>query len=86
MAVRTASTPRVRDRESTLRVTPVTGMKAALIVTVQVSVYPPSTVVTVMVAVPGATPVTIPLLTVATLLLLVDQVTALLVASEGRTV
>ena len=86
MAVRTASTPRVRVRESALRVTPVTGMKAALIVTMQVSVYPPSTVVTVMVAVPGATPVTIPLLTVATLLLLVDQVTALLVASEGRTV
>jgi len=43
--------------------------------------------VTVMVAVPTATPVTRPLeLTVATELALLDQVTALLVAAPGDTV
>ena len=56
-------------------------------VTVQVSVNPPSTVVTVMVAVPALTPVTTPeLSTVAAAALPDAQVTALLVASAGDTV
>ena len=47
----------------------------------------PSAVVAVMVAIPGATAVTRPLLlTVATLLLLVAQVTDLLVVFSGKTV
>ena len=49
-------------------------------VTVQVSVYPPSTVVTVMVVVPTLRGLTTPLLTVATVESLEVQVTALLVA------
>ena len=52
----------------------------------QVAVWLPSSVVTVMVAFPAATALTTPLETVATLLLLVDQVMFLLVASLGRTV
>ena len=45
--------------------------------TLQVAVYPPSTVVTVIVALPAPTAETIPLETVATELLLEDQVTDL---------
>jgi len=52
-----------------------------------VAVWLPLVVVTVIVAVPAATPVTKPLLfTVATPVLLDDQVTALLVALDGETV
>jgi hypothetical protein len=54
--------------------------------TSQEAVLPPSVVVTVIVAVPGPTAVTVPLLTVATLLLLDDQLTALFVALLGFTV
>ena len=42
--------------------------------------------VQVIVAVPGPTPVTVPLLTVATDVLLLDQVTLLLLTSLGETV
>jgi hypothetical protein len=59
---------------------------AAATVTVQVAVLFPSTVVTVMVAVPTAPGVTTPLATVATTGLLVDQLTAVLVALAGATV
>lgn len=62
-------------------------MTEVVTVMVQVAVKLPSTVVTVMVAVPFATAVTRPLLlTVATLPLLVDQVTALFEAFDGLTV
>ena len=60
---------------------------AAVTVTSQVAVFPPSTVVTVIVAVPAATPVTTPAAdTVAIFVLLDDQVTFLLVAFGGATV
>ena len=52
----------------------------ALTVTVQVAVNPPSSVFTVIVAVPPATLVTSPLFTVTTLGLLDDQLTPLFVA------
>jgi hypothetical protein len=74
-------------------VTPVTRIalgSAAATVTAQVSVLPPSAVVTVMVAVPSPTALTVAItpspLTVATEALLVDQLTALFVASAGATV
>ena len=47
---------------------------------------PPSSVVTVIVAVPAATAVTVPLETVATLSSLDDQVTVLFAAVDGATV
>ena len=51
------------------------------------AVLPPSEVVTVMVAEPALTPVTLPLLsTVATAVLDEAQLTALLLASAGETV
>ena len=53
-------------------------------VTVQVAVFPPSSVVTVMVAVPALLAVTVPSVsTVATLVSLLAQVTFLLVALSG---
>ena len=52
-------------------------------VTVQVAVLFPSTVVTVIVAVPAALAVIVPLLTVATVVLLEDHVTFWLVAPVG---
>ena len=55
-------------------------------VTAQVSFLPPSAVVAVMVAVPAATPLTLPFSsTVATDVSLLLHVTFLLVASEGAT-
>src|SRR5687767_5578428 len=65
------------------------GNDVGVVVTViaDVAVLPPSCVVTVIVALPAATPVTRPLLlTVATEELLVDHVTVLFVALEGDTV
>ena len=60
---------------------------ASSTVTAITSVKPPSTVVTVMFAVPGATLVTRPLLlTVATSVLSLAKVTFLFAASAGRTV
>ncbi|MPM66853.1 hypothetical protein SDC9_113765 [bioreactor metagenome] len=60
---------------------------AFLTVTAQVAVFPPSVVVTVMVAVPGATAVTRPFAsTVATLSLSLRHVTAFSVAPAGATV
>jgi hypothetical protein len=53
---------------------------AEVTVTAQLAVFPPSAVVTVMVALPAPTKVTTPLDTVATDELLVDQLTVLLVA------
>ncbi len=59
---------------------------AAITVTVHVAVLLPAWVVTVIIAVPTALPVTVPLLTVATLVLLLDQFTVLFVALLGVTV
>ena len=61
----------------------VLSIGVALTVTVQVAVNPPSSVFTVIVAVPPATPVTSPLFTVTTLGLLDDQLTPLFVALVG---
>ena len=67
-----------------LTVTPVTRLVTVMIL---VAVFPPSCVVTVMVALPAAIAVTSPeLLTVATDVLSELQVTVLLVASEGKMV
>ena len=66
------------------RVTPVTCTVAAVTVTVQFALNPPSAVVTVMTAVPAATAVTRPLeLTVAAAVLLEDQFTARFDALDG---
>ena len=55
-------------------------------VTVQFAVKPPSSVATVMVAVPALTAVTVPFYTVATLVLLLVHVTFWFVALDGCTV
>ena len=76
-------------RESVLgdTVTPVTATVAALTVTAHVAVKLPSTVVTVIVALPAPTAVTSPVAdTVATVSSDEDQVTLLFVASSGATV
>ncbi len=53
----------------------------------QVAVLPPSAALTVIIAVPGDTAVTLPIeFTVVTEVLLLDQVTDLLVALTGWTV
>ena len=68
-------------------VTPVTATVDVLTVTLLVAVFPPSTVVAVIVVVPAAIAVTNPLLfTVATAALLEVQLTFLFVAFEGLTV
>ena len=54
-------------------------------VTLQVSVWDPSALVTVIVEIPTVTPVTVPFDTVATEVSLEDHVTSLLVALEGIT-
>ena len=83
-----ASPPTVSARVVGARVTPVTAMVPAfaVTVTVHVAVLPPSTVVTVMVAVPAPTGVTLPSTTVTTEGLSLVHVTALLVALSGNTV
>lgn len=69
------------------KVTPVTATVAGVTVKAQVAVLPPSTVVTVIVAVPAFLAETTPEEdTVATVVLLEDQVTLLFVALEGATV
>jgi hypothetical protein len=69
------------------RLTPVTDMGPVVTVIAEVAVKPLSAVVTVIVAVPTATPVTRPVeLTVATVLALLDQVRAVLVALVGANV
>ena len=83
VAVRVRLSPTLRDASLRSRETPVT---AAVTFTVQVAFTSPSLpfAEAVMVAVPGLTAVTTPLLsTVATALSLLDHVTVLSVASEG---
>ena len=59
---------------------------AGVTVTAHVAVWPPSTVVTVILAEPSPTAVTKPLETVATVVLSEDQVTSFLDAFTGKTV
>ena len=69
------------------RLTPVTGIAAAVTVTTQEAFLPPSVVVTVIVAVPAFFAVTTPEEdTVATVVLFEDQTTDLSVALDGETV
>ena len=85
VAVRVCVSPTVIDKDVLSRLTPVTA--TGVTVTAQVACRPPSTVVTVIVAVPSFLAVTTPELeTVATEVLLDDQVTDLSVAFEGDTV
>jgi hypothetical protein len=86
VSVRVSDPPAVKERLVLLRLTLVTGTAAATTVKAQVAVLFPSTVVTVIVAVPTDTAVTVPLDTVATAELLVAQFTFLFVASPGLTV
>ena len=75
------------DKDVLSRLTPVTDTIGLDTVTEQVAFFPPSLVVTVIVAVPAALAVTDPDVdTVATDVLLEDQVTDLSVALEGVTV
>jgi hypothetical protein len=69
-----------------VRLEKVTAVVGALTVTLQVAVLLPSSVVTVMVAVPALTAVIVPPDTVATVGALVLHVTFLFVALEGATV
>ncbi len=87
VGVRRYVSPAVNDNDVGDTETPVTATVALVTVTVQVAVLPPSSVRTVIVAEPAAFAVTTPLdETVATVVLLDDHVTALLVALEGETV
>ena len=84
VAVSVWVSPSDKVKEVLFRETPVTG---TLTVTEQDAVLPPSLVVTVIVALPPAFAVTTPVAeTVATEVLLEDQVTDLSVASDGETV
>ena len=66
------------------RATPVTGIELALTVTMLVAVLPPSAVVAVIMVVPAETAVITPSVdTVATLILLLLQLTFRFVALEG---
>ena len=83
VAVRVSVLPMLRLVFVLFKVTPVTA--TLLTVTVQVAVLLPSSVVTVIVAVPAATAVTTPPDTVATDVLLLIQLTVLFAALEGAT-
>ena len=86
VAVRVCVSPTVIESDVLLRLTPVTATVWACTVTAQVAFFPPSFVVTVIVAVPAAFAVRTPEEdTVATDVLLEDQVTDLSVAFEGVT-
>ena len=87
VAVKVYVSPSVIDRDVLSKLTPVTETVFAFTVTAQVAVLDPSVVVTVIVAIPGALAVTAPEEeTVATPLLLVDQVTDWSAASDGEMV
>jgi hypothetical protein len=87
VAVSVSVFPSVKVNDVLFRLTPVTETTLALTVTEQVAFLPPSLVVTVIVAVPAALAVTKPEEdTVATVVLLEDQVTDLFVAFDGETV
>jgi len=78
--------PMIKDRLEGVRVTSVTAMLGTVTVRLQLAVLLPSTVVTVIVAVPGSVKLITPLDTVATSVLLELQETLLLVALAGNIV
>ena len=87
VAVKVCVSPTVIDSDVLSRLTPVTDTVAAFTVTAHVAVLAPSFVLTVIVAEPAAFAVTTPEEdTVATEVLLEDQVTDLSVAFDGVTV
>ena len=87
VAVRVCVSPTLIDSDVLFKLTLVTETVAAVTVTAQVAVLLPSLVLTVIVALPAAFAVTTPEVeTVATDVLLEDQVTVLFVAFEGDTV
>ena len=87
MAESVSFAPILSVRAVLLSVTPVTATEVSLTVTLQVAVLPPSSVVTVMVASPTFTAVTLPLASTVAISGLSDfHVTFWLVASSGRTV
>jgi hypothetical protein len=87
VAVSVSVPPTIRLEDDLFKVTPVTETEVEMTVIAQVAVLLPSTVVTVMVAVPALTPVTVPFDdTLATAGALLNHVTFLLVALEGETV
>ena len=81
LAVSVTVSPGSSSTSAISRTTEVTATTFLLTVTEQVADLPPA--VAVIVAVPSATAVTVPLLTVATDWLDVDQLTALFVALDG---
>ena len=86
-AVSVCVSPTGIDRDVLFRLTPVTEIFGSMTVTLHVAVFPPSSVLTVIVAVPFAIPFTSPDEdTVATNELLLAQVTFLFVAFSGRMV
>ncbi|MPN41061.1 hypothetical protein SDC9_188601 [bioreactor metagenome] len=89
VAAKVAVSPIFKAASFLSKVTPVTGTttgSGSLTVTMQLAVFWPSSVVTVIVALPAATAVTTPSFTVAMASSLLDQLTFLLVASAGATV
>ena len=83
VAVSVAVSPKLRFRVVGLRVMPVTATSLDVTVTRQVADLPPA--LAMIVAVPSATALTVPLLTVATDDFELDQVTVLFVALSGLT-
>ena len=86
VATRVSSPPSTISREVLSKETDVTGIIFAFTVTSHFAVFPPSVVVTVIVAVPAFKAVTLPLATDATLESLLLHVTDLSVALSGLTV
>ena len=86
VAVIVSESPSVRVSSVLESETELTSMTFAETVTAHDAVKPPSTVLTVIVADPALTAVTLPLLTVATDLSLLSQVTEALSALLGETV
>ena len=77
VAVNTITSPSTISREVLFKDTPVTGYTFSLTDTEHVAVFPPSSVLTVITALPLLTAVTLPFLTVATAVLLDDHDTVL---------
>jgi hypothetical protein len=83
VAVNVSELPTVMLVDVLFRDTPVTATEFVVTVTAQLAVLLPSSVVTVMVALPTVTAVIVPPDTVATAMLLLLHVTFLLVALSG---
>ena len=86
IAVRVSSSPSVISTEVLSNDTDVTGYTFALTVTLQVAVFPPSSVFTVIVALPAFNAVTLPSITEAMDALLLLHITVLFSALFGDTV